>query len=782
MHDEARHTAAATGTGTPRIETRIRTGGRPAPQPPAAPAERTFVRYEARTPDPDPSLPASFGHVTAGGTYATTVERHAGDGSRVTHGLVTADPADYGTLRPAQLFGAPFWSPAAAGEPTTTLTPSLVRECVLAHPGGAAMLPALVAALRRAGRPGGPGVVLIGADLARTVEWLVAGTLLLPRADALALGFAVFADPATAAVPVVGVHPDDAPDLLAAAHAGPPAAALPDGTGPVPWAVFDLATGACTGAAPTRHAARWAELFFEHDPGEVVEAVDVAAACGLEPDAATDLALAAVLRREPGPAHALAVAGWLRTGPEDLRGRYATGVAAAFAVTVTDWPLPVLEELDAAGAAGHLPGRAAEVRLALLRAETEAAALRARTGERAPAPLPAGEWSAADAAAARRFVLAALNAGPAPAGFEALLRVASRHGLDVQLSDLADRGRDLVEHWADHPGAGYDPDRWPCGDRLAHALIGELTRRVKAVPGRRRDVGAGWWRWLLPRLDSLEAPLAEVVLAGAVQHGEDRAGFVEAQLTAAAHDPDRFTWTAAALYGLTPPTVAELRLVKRLAPAGVVLPPAVLDGLIRRLVGEAPLTEEDVEVGHLLVDAGLVPRHRLLFQLLADDRVLHAVVRRLTTGPAAGDGATVALLHELEELPTRLVGLRADRVAAALAASAPPRELLAVLRRHPGVVEHYVALLHGLLRKPGDERHAVVAYHLMHNLDSRGLRPVLTAPVLRWVTRASGRQLHRVGELIAAFGPAWSASWEGYLEHVRGHRRMSRLIHPFGGH
>ncbi|MEV0135631.1 GTPase-associated protein 1-related protein [Dactylosporangium sp. NPDC050688] len=780
MHDDGRHERpAAAGTGTPRIETRIRAGGRPVPCAGTAPVERTFVRYEPAAPDPDASLPAAFGHVAAGGTYATTVERHAADGSRVTHGLVTGDPAGYGALRPAQLFGAPFWSPPAAGEPvphealTTTLTPSLVRECVLAHPGGAAMLPALVSALELAGRPGGPRVVLLGTDLARVVEWLVAGTLLLPRAQALALGFAVFAGPATAGVPVVGVHPDDAPDLVAAVHAGPPAAG---------YAVFDLTTGAFTGAAATRHAERWVGLFLDHEPREVVDAVDVAAACGLEPDAAAALASAAVLGREPGAAHALAVAGWLRTGPEELRRRYATGIAAAFGVAATDWPLPVLAELDAAGAAGHIPGQAAEVRLALLRAETDAAALRAQAGDRAPAPLPAGEWTAAENSAARRVVLAALNAGPAPEGFEALLRLAARYGMDVQPADLADRGRDLVEHWADHPGAGYDPDRWPCGDRLAQALVDELARRVKAVPGRRRDVGTGWWRWLLPRLDDLEPPLAEVVLAGAVQHGEDRAGLVQRQLTGAAHDPDLFLWTAAALFGLTPPTVAELRLVKRLAPAGVVLPPPVLDGLVARLVGDAPLSEEDVEVGHLLVDAGLVPRHRLLFQLLADDRVLRAVVRRLTMGPATGDGPAVVLLHELEELPARLVSLRAAEVAAALAVSAPPRELLAVLRRHPGVVEHYVALLSELLRKPGDERHAVVAYHLMHNLDSRGLRPVLTAPVLRWVTRASSRQLHRVGELIAGFGPAWSASWEGYLEHVRGHRRMSRLIHPFGGH
>lgn len=768
MHDDARHEQSA-ATGTPRIETRIRTGGRP-PQAATAPGVRTFLLYEP--PTAGTRLPPSFSHVTTGGSYATTVRRDAGDGNHVTHGIVTADPADYGSLRPAQLFGAPFWTSAGAGAdpvaPATTLTASLVRERVLAQPGGAATLVALVSALEHATRPGGPQVVLVGAVADRIVEWLVAGTLLLPQATALALEFKIYpGDPAEAGVQVVGVPPGAVPAA--------------DGR-----AVFDLATGAYPAVVPTPHALRWAGLFLAQDagdPGAVVDALDLAAVCGLEPaEAAAALGLAAVLGRDPGERHAEAVAGWLRTGPERLRDAYAGAIAAVYAGSARAWPVPVLELLDAAGCDGRIPGRAAAVRHALVRADTDAAALHAEVSGRMPPALPRSEWTAADSATARRVVLAALNAGPPPAGSEALLRVASRYDLDVQPSDLADRGRDLVAFWADHPEAGFDPDRWPCGDRLTQALVDELTRRVKAVPVRRHDIGAGWSRWLLPRIDTLEPQLAEAVLGGAVLAGDDRAGLVERCLTEASGDPEHFMRTAAALWSLAEPDAGELRLLKRLAPEGVVLPPAVLDGLVGRLVGDDPLRAEDVEVGHLLVDARLVPRHRRLFQLLADDRVVRTVIRRLTAGPATADGTTVALLHEIEELPARLVQLHADGVVAALARSAPPRELLAVLRRHPGIVEHYVTLLSELLRKPGDERHAVIAYHLMHNSESRGLRPVLTAPVLRWATRASSRQLQRVGELIAAFGPAWSASWEAYVEHVRSQRRLNRLIHPFGGH
>ncbi|MEU0562129.1 GTPase-associated protein 1-related protein [Dactylosporangium sp. NPDC006015] len=782
-------------------------------------AVRTVLLYEPAGRDEpgagDPPQP-SFRHVAAGGSFATTLRRHLGDAGQVSHGIVTDDPADYGTLRPAQLFGAPLWSPPpaaappltsaspvasappvaavppdspmspppgpripggalAGGGPATTLTPALVRERVAAQPGGAAMLLALVSALDRAGEPDAPVVVLVGSEATRIVEWIAAGTLLLPPARALALGFEVNAgDPATAGVPVVGVDPATAAGLT--------------GRG---YAVFDLAAGAFPATTPTAHALRWVGGFLQDDPRAVVEALDLTAACGLEPDAAAALGLAAVLRREPALPHAPAIAGWLRDGPQALRRAYTGGITDMFTSSVTAWPRPVLEALDDAAADGLLTGRAAAVRLALLRGETDAAALRAEVATRVPPALPAGEWTAADNTTARRLVLAALNAGPAPLGSEALLRVAGRFGIDVQPSDLADRGRDLVEFWAGHPRAGFDPGLWPCGDRLTVALVDELTRRVKAVPVRRHDIAAGWWRWLLPRIATLEPPLAEAVLAGAVgddADGAERAALVEHHLTAAAHDPDRFLSTAAALWSLTDPSVDELRLLKRLAPAGVVLPAKTLEGLIGRLIGDAPLAHEDVDVAHRLVDAGLVPRHRRLFQLLADDRVLRAVVRRLTTAPAGpagrplGDGPVVALLHELEELPARLVTLHSPGVAAALARSAPPRELLAVLRRHPGVVEHYVTLLSDLLRKPGDERHAVIAYHLMHNNDSRGLRPVLTAPVLRWATRASSRQLRRGGELIAGFGPAWSASWAAYLEHVRSQRRICRLIHPFGNH
>lgn len=79
---------------------------------------RTFLLYEPPAAAAEGPPPASFAHLPTGGSYATTVGRDAGHGSHVTHGIVTGDPGDYGSLRPAQLFGAPFWA-SAAGAPAT---------------------------------------------------------------------------------------------------------------------------------------------------------------------------------------------------------------------------------------------------------------------------------------------------------------------------------------------------------------------------------------------------------------------------------------------------------------------------------------------------------------------------------------------------------------------------------------------------------------------------------------------------------------------------------------
>src|SRR5262249_59101392 len=116
------------------------------------------------------------------------------------------------------LFGAPFWRTTAAASMTsepvvaaalaTAYTPARARDLVRAQPEGPGMLVALVSALETAGTPGSPRVLFVGAEVEAIVEWLRAGTLLLPRQRAAELGFKIFSnDPARSGLPIVAVHP-----------------------------------------------------------------------------------------------------------------------------------------------------------------------------------------------------------------------------------------------------------------------------------------------------------------------------------------------------------------------------------------------------------------------------------------------------------------------------------------------------------------------------------------------------------------------------------------------
>src|SRR5262249_25594611 len=157
-------------------------------------------------------------YATAAGVYLGKEASGGRQGNQLTHSIVTRDAGDYGSLRPAQLFGAPFWgttaaasmtsAPVAAATPAPAYTPAPARALVRARPEGPGMLVALVSALETAGTPGSPRVLFVGAEVETIVEWLVAGTLLLPRQRAAELGFKIFSnDPARSGLPIIAVHP-----------------------------------------------------------------------------------------------------------------------------------------------------------------------------------------------------------------------------------------------------------------------------------------------------------------------------------------------------------------------------------------------------------------------------------------------------------------------------------------------------------------------------------------------------------------------------------------------
>jgi hypothetical protein len=737
--------------------------------------------------------PPSFGHVSAGGFYVTASGVYLGkeasggrQGNQLTHGIVTRDPADYGALRPAQLFGAPFWStapaPTVTSEPVTRpapgpeLTPARARDMVLERAAGPEMLVALVSALERAGPAGQARVLLVGPDVTAIMQWLVAGTLLVPRGRAAELGFKVFSnDPARSGLPIVAVHPD---------FAGP-AAALDNRLG---YVVFDLTRDRHSEIEVSARAERWAGLFLSEDPLDVVDAVDVAAACGLDDDepTAAALGLAAILHREPGRQHAETIIRWLRTGPEELRAPYASDIAAIFARTPSAWTHRELLLLDEAGVDGLIPGKAGSVRLALLDRETDDAAARAHVIAERLRPLPAGEWNGAETAAAERAVAAALDTDlPAP-HVDALLRVATRFGIGLGISALKRCAQPFVTYWADHYEARFEPRAWPCGAELEDLLIDELTARSADGDASRRRVGEVWWRRLLPRLRHLPQPLAMATIGAAVRFlpEPERATFAGQHLSAAAAtDAEGFAWTVTALWSVSPPTIAELRQVVALAPGGFVLPGPVCRDLVERVTGGRELDLEELRLCRELVDARRMRGYSGLVGLLAADRRLDDAIERLGAGPENETEAR-RWLQRLADGPERLVAARADTVAKAMLGAVAFREVAGVLRRHPALEEQYCGRLARALSTGATPGQMAVAFYLSHSEavlpDGSALRRELNAAEQRWAVQAPAKRLDAAGELVAGNGKAWAEAWETFAAKMSKSRQVHRIMHPFG--
>ncbi|RAO31959.1 hypothetical protein ONO23_03719 [Micromonospora noduli] len=738
---------------------------------------------------PVEQYPPSFAHISSNGILATATGLYLGreangtrEGNQLTHAIVTADPASYADLRPAQLFQARFWSSAPA--PTTQSdpvrlgdgvgsdhSPTHAQAFVLDQPRGRETLLALVSALADAGRPGRLRVLFVGDDIASIVGWLVAGTLLLPRERALELGFKIFStDPARSALPVVAVRPE---------FAGP--AGRIDN--PLGYAVFDLHRHQHTPIEPTASARRWVDLFLTEDPRDVVDALGVAAASGLAGDdsreeSAAALGLAAILHRIPEPRHAEAIVGWLRTGPEGLRHAYGPDVADLFAETPERWPQRVLVLLDEVGCDGLVPGRAADVRLALIISELADARVRGAVTDRRLPPLPVGEWHPDHSDHARQLLTEALTSGVPPRRFEALLRVATRFEVDVRWSDIAGAAEEFVRYWADHP-RDVRPAGLACRDRLEERLMSVLEDRARLGPRGRAEVGDGWWRSLLPRLETLDYPLAAAVLGAAVRHGDERDAVIERYLTAYRHDPDDFSWVAGALWSQSPPTSAELELVLGLAPKGARLPDRVFlkvtDGVTRGAVADLDL----FDLCHRLVASGLMTPTARVAATLAEDEELTGALTELRHRPHGGRSAV--LLRKLRDCPARLMEMRQAEVVTALSRVVALLSLDGVLDRHPALLGPFVDRLVDALTTEDGEAPAVLAYYLTAGSGAPPAQQVtrLEHALGRWLTRAPDVQLERAGQHFAQHSSDWRKGWQRLADKYSGRRRRYRLAHPF---
>ncbi|MGB2567910.1 GTPase-associated protein 1-related protein [Micromonospora citrea] len=738
---------------------------------------------------PVAQYPPSFAHISSDGVLATAAGLYLGreangsrEGNQLTHAVVTTDPASYGDLRPAQLFQARFWSTEPA--PTTRSDPvrlddgvgadhSPVRAqaFVLGQPNGRETLLALVSALAEAGRPGRSRVLFVGDDIASIVAWLVAGTLLLPRERALELGFKIYStDPARSALPVVAVLPE---------FAGP--AGRIDN--PLGYAVFDLHRHQHTPVEPTASARRWVDLFLTEDPRDVVDALGVATASGLTGDdaaeeAAAALGLAAILHRLPDPRHAEAIVGWLRTGPEGMRRAYGADVADLFAETPERWEQRVLVLLDEVGCDGLLPGKAADVRLALIISEVEDARVHGVVTDRRLPPLPAGEWRPDHGEQARQLLTEALTSGVTPDRFAALLWVATRFDVDVRWPDIARAAEDFVDYWADHP-RGVRARGLACRDELEKRLLAALEDRARRGAKERAEVGDGWWRQLLPRVERLPSPLAEAALGAAVRHGDERDSLIKRYLTGSRDDPRGFSELAGALWSQSAPTTPELELLLDLAPDGARLPGRVFRKVNEEWTSGRTADRRLFDLCHRLVARDLMAPTPRLAAELAEDAKLIDTIAALGRGPDQRRRA--ALLRQLRDCPARLVEMRQPEVVVALSRVVAFLNLDGVLDRHPALRAPFVDRLVTALTTEDGEVPAVLAYYLVASSTTPTEPQIkrLTQALGQWLTRSPDGPLERAGHHYAQLDEAWRTGWQRYVDSYSGRRRRYRLAHPF---
>jgi hypothetical protein len=737
---------------------------------------------------PVADYPPSFGHAwdgylaTARGVYLGREANGAREGNQLTHAVVTRDPASYGLTRPAQLAGAPFWTTLPAG--STTCPPladgwtpgpfdaAAAQRFVREHPRGPDLLATLVSTLERVLEPQGRRLLFIAEQTEPVLRWLTAATLLLPQSRALRIGFKVFTtNPAYAVQPVLAVHPDW----------GSCPAGVDNDLG---YVVVDLVSDRWSQVRTSPTAAAWVELFDTEDPYDVVDAVEVAAACGLPTEPARRLALAVVAGRDPG-GHDADLVAWLASGPPDLLAAY--GGTLVDLLLAGSRPCAVLRELDRVTCTGRYPERAAPVRLALLSAEVAAAAPAAEVAAAAPATepvaatlgeepapgLPAQEWDSTWGERARRVVLAALHTAEGK-HFEAVLRVAARFGVPVAVTEVHDAAARFVADWLRHPDRSYHPERWPDRDLFVDLLRDQLAASGQVGPARAAQIGQLWWRQLLPYAENPADPVDAMVLATAMAESppETRLRLAESHLRSTVD----LAGLASALWLRAAPTAPELELLLRHAPPEAGIDGAFLDAFVAQPLRDEALTSAVVDLCRRCCERGLVrepgPETR---RLLDGEARVRALCELLPDGeqPAEAFG-------DLAGVPTAVFRLHAEPLVAALQAARPSAVLRVLAVLPTPLVEAYAARLARRVRKERDQHAVATAFGMLQLGQRRWPAEVATGltDVLRWWLRRGGEKaVQPVGyEIRQLGGQSWMLDWWLWAERERGGplRRLRR--------
>ncbi len=488
---------------------------------------------------PVTDYPPSLAHTAEGSLFATAAGRYLGqeangvrEGNQFTHAVVTRDPADYGLVRPAQLWAAPWWAvePApgtelgvlAAHPAPGPLDVETVRDRVRDAAGGEARLIALLSAIHHLADPAHRRtVVLVGEDPEQAACWIAAATLLLPQPTALRVSFKIFvADGQYGQHDIIALHPEWAGRW---ADTGA-------GSGLV---VFDLDQGRHAAVEPTEAACFWVPRFLAQDAYDVVDAVELAdqfartrldgAAVHVEPTGAERSAAVVVAAGERLTAgRSTEAAGWLLTASDEVM-RIARD-AVVEAVLEAAPPATVLRTLAAiTGSRGWAPA-AGRIQRALLSAEV-GEALAASSGLAAfrmltaLPPLPAGDRPDEDREDGRAEIEAALR-GARPDQVPALLTVAHRHGVRTATANFRGAAHAFATWWVDQPNRDLEPGKWHPPPEVLDCVRDVLRDRLAGPrqPYAVAAVRARWWRPLWREACDPNDELDALLMSVAYQH------------------------------------------------------------------------------------------------------------------------------------------------------------------------------------------------------------------------------------------------------------------------
>lgn len=424
------------------------------------------------------SAEAGFG--TAQSRYLGAGVNDPRPGNHLADCLLTANPNNYGSIRPAQLWLSDVWidTPWPTTEApvfdglldTGPLDNDFLAGWIGADPQRAQVLRSLVTVLEN---PSGPQIFIRSATPEAALRWIAAATILLPMNQALSTSFRVFNSTRDEArFRVLGLSSDLVAPFTPGSRQG----------------VFLLDDEAMTSDSVmvSDRARFWVDLLVcAEEPYDVVSAVDIAEALspvGLsDPYKLADSRILAWSIADPGGNNVDvdAIGRWLFTASKTAMEKYGAVISG---LLVKDErararDLGVVDGLVSTGAISLAPG---DVRLALIKAEVREAQTLSTPLDNRLLESPLRDTDIREA----QTVISSAMVGGTDSIIGRLFCVVGRHNLTMEpiSPELASRIHRFVEQWLESPRS-FDYATFNLQDSFLldeiHAQLAELLRTGK---------------------------------------------------------------------------------------------------------------------------------------------------------------------------------------------------------------------------------------------------------------------------------------------------------------